>query len=494
VRVEVEHLPQSQVQLQIEIDPEMLGQAYDKAFQRLAGRYRVPGFRPGKAPRAVLERALGAETLLSEAADICMNDAYAQAIKENDLQPIGYPDVQSPKTEEIAPGKPLSFTATVYVRPQVQLGDYRALRIPLVVPTIGMEQVDQVLESYRSQQAPLEPLAEDQQAENGDTAALRLLATVGDETLIDQEAFELTINTDESPTLPIPGLSSRLVGMRVGEIKDETIDLPEDYIPAEHAGKQMDLHIEVLRLERKVLPPLDDTFAASLGSFETLDQLRAALQQQMQSQAQREAMEAYVDNVVRQVVDQATVDVPPPMVHDEVHEMMHQLQETVERDRKISMDTYTRVVGKSVEELEEEARPAAEQRVRSDLVLEAVADAEQVSVPEEQVEDQVTRVAGSPTLSNKERRRLLGSQDLRQRIRRRLRRDLAITRLLEITRPPEPEPSAEAPAAIEGEIAPAAEVNAAAATVAAPETSEAATLEASSEAEQPSVQQNEQES
>ena len=489
MRVEVEHLPQSQVQLQIEIDPEMLGQAYDKAYQRLAGRYRVPGFRPGKAPRAVLERALGPETLLSEAADICMNDAYAQAIKENDLDPIGYPDVQSPKAEEIAPGKPLSFTATVYVRPHVQLGDYRSLSIPLVVPTVDMEQVDRVLESYREQQAPLEAV-EDQPAESGDTATLRLLATVGDETLVDQDAFELPINTDESPNLPIPGLSARIAGMRVGDIKDETIDLPEDYTPAEYAGKQMALHIELLRLERKILPPMDDAFAASLGSFDTLDALRDALLQQMQSQAQREAMDAYVDGVVRQVVDQATVDVPPPMVHDEVHEMMHQLQETVERDRKISMDTYTRVVGKSVEELEEEARPAAEQRVRTNLVLDAVADAEQVSVPEEQVEDQVTRVAGSPTLSNKERRRLLGSQDLRQRIRRRLRRDLAIARLLEITRPPAP--AVETPAVIEGESAPVVEDTLDAEP--APETTEAATLDTTSEAEQPSVQQNEQES
>lgn len=436
MRVEVERLPQSQVQLQIEIDPEMLGQAVDKAYQRLAGRYRVPGFRPGKAPRAVLERAIGPEVLLSEAADICMNDAYAKAIKEHDLKPLGYPDVESPKSEEIKPDQPLSFTAKVYVRPQAELGDYRSLRIAPRVPNITREDVDQVLKSYQDQQAPWEPV-EDRAAEPGDLATLRIIATVEDETLVDQDSWEYRLSDEEAPNLPIPGLSAQIAGMRTGESKDATIDLGEDYTPAEYAGKQMSLHLELLRLDHKSAPELDDQFARALGNFESVDQLRQTLQESMQSRARQEAMDAYVDGVVQQVVAQVTVEAPPPLIDEQVDEMMRQLEQNVERERRISMDTYTRVVGKSIEELREEARPAAERRVRTDLVLDAVADAEGVEVPASEIDAQVRLVAGSPTLSTKERRRLLASDSLRERLAQRLRRRYAIDRLLEITRPAE---------------------------------------------------------
>lgn len=434
MRVEIEHLPQSQVQLQIEIDPEMLGRAVDKAYQRLAGRYTVPGFRPGKAPRAVLERQLGPEALLSEAADICMNDAYAQAVKDHNLQPLGYPNVESPKGDEIQAGKPLTFTATIYVRPQVELGDYHALRLPRPNPIVGDADVDRVLESYREEQAPWQGV-EDGIAQDGDQTTLRLIATIGDETLVDQDAWAYKLSDEESPNLPIPGLSAQIIGMTMGEVKDVSIDLPADYQPVEYAGQQMALHIEVLRLERRQKPALDDEFAKTLGGFESLEQVREALRSTMQEQATRQASEAYTQDVIRQVAAQATAAVPPPLVDQEVDEMMRQLQESVERERKISMDTYTRIVGKTVEGLREEARPAAEERVRVELVLDAIADAEHLQAPEEEIEDQVRMVAGSATLSNKERRRLLASDDLRGRIGRRVRRRSAVILLEQIADP-----------------------------------------------------------
>lgn len=442
MRVEVERLPQSQVQLQIEIDPEMLGQAVDKAYHRLAGRYKVPGFRPGKVPRAVLERAIGPEVLLSEAADICMNDAYAQAIKDNDLKPLGRPDVESPKAEDIKPDQPLSFTATVYVRPQAQLGDYRSLRIAPEVPSVSQDDVDQVLKNYQEQQAPWESV-EDRPAEPGDLATLRIIATVEDETLVDQDSWEYRLSAEEAPNLPIPGLSDQIAGMRTGESKDVSIELGADYAPAEYAGKHMSLHLELLRLDRKALPDLDDTFARMLGEFDSVEQLRQALQQSMQTRMRQEALDSYVDTVVRQVVAQAAVEAPPPLVDEQVDDMMRQLEENVERERRISMDTYTRVVGKSIEELRAEARPLAEQRVRTDLVLDAVAAAEGVEVPSGEIDAEVRQVASSPTLSNKERRRVLASDSLRERVAQRLRRRYVINKLLEITRPPEAPTGAE---------------------------------------------------
>jgi trigger factor len=205
VRVEVEHLPESQVQLQIEVDADAVGLAVDKAYHKLAGRYRVPGFRPGKAPRAVLERTIGPEVLLSEAAEICINDAYVQAVKEYDLHPLGYPDVESPKAEDIALDKGLTFTAKVYVRPHVQLGDYQSLRLQPNVPDVTPEDVDKFLQNVQEEQAPWTPV-EDGPAEMDDLVNLRLVASVGEETLIDQDSWEYRLRADEAPDVPIPGL------------------------------------------------------------------------------------------------------------------------------------------------------------------------------------------------------------------------------------------------------------------------------------------------
>jgi trigger factor len=228
-----------------------------------------------------------------------------------------------------------------------------------------------------------------------------------------------------------------VIGMAAGESKDVTIDLGEDYVPAEHAGKQLAVHLELLRLDRRRLPDLDDQFAKSLGSFESLAQLREILERSLRQQGQEQALNSHVEAVVRRVVEISAVDVPPPLVDQEVEDMMRRLQENVEQQRRISMDTYTRIIGKTLEEIRQETRPAAEESVRRDLVLDALAEAEDVAVPEEEVEEQVRLMASASTLSTKERRRLLASDDLHQRIRRRLRRQHAISHLLELTTPPE---------------------------------------------------------
>jgi trigger factor len=269
----------------------------------------------------------------------------------------------------------------------------------------------------------------------GDMATLRVLATVDDETLVDQEAWDYQLRENEAPSVPIPGLSRRLVGLRKGDVKDETIDLPPDYVPSSYGGKQLALHVEVLKIERKRAPEVDDSFAQNVAKVDSLAILRERLTASMQAQAQRRAEDAYVEKVVAQVVEQAVVSVPPPLVDDELDDMMHHLQETVERERKISMDTYARILGKTVEQVRADARPNAEHRVRTDLVLDAIAKAEGIEAPSSEIDAQVRLLASQPTYSNKERRRLLASDALRQRIATKLQKRYVITRLLEIASP-----------------------------------------------------------
>jgi trigger factor len=266
-------------------------------------------------------------------------------------------------------------------------------------------------------------------------ATLRVLAKVDEETLVDQEAWDYQLRESESPNVPIPGLSQRLAGMRKGDVKDETIDLPADYVPASYAGKQLALHAEVLKIERKHAPEIDDSFAMEVAKVDSVAILRERLTASMQAQARRRAMDAYVEKVVQEVVEQSAVSVPPPLVDEELDDMMRQLQENVEHERKISMDTYARILGKTVEEIRADARASAEKRVRTDLVLDAIAKAESIEAPGSEVDAQLHLLASQPTYSNKERRRLLASDPLRQRVASKLRKRYVINRLLEIASP-----------------------------------------------------------
>src|SRR5437588_2676055 len=285
LNVQVVKLPQSQVSLDIEVDSAAVGNAIDRAYQRLSERVNVPGFRKGKAPRAVLEAAVGRAAVLEEAADSAVNDAYRWALKQTGLEPLTPPEIEL-QGEGFDPSRPLYFTAKFYMRPTVQLGDYRSIRVAPPKTTIDDEAVERVIRRMAEKEAPWEPV-EDRPAAAGDLALLKLRGTVDDETVVDQDREEYYLDPEQPPDSGVPNLTPHLVGLSVGETRDFALTLPETFQPEQYAGKTLQCHVEVLRLEHKAPPVVDDAFAQAVGDYETLDALRARVRASLDRKSTR---------------------------------------------------------------------------------------------------------------------------------------------------------------------------------------------------------------
>ncbi len=376
--------PKSTVVLEIELPAERLERAVDEAVRHLSRRTRVPGFRPGKAPRPLLERHLGPGAILDDAVDHLVQDAYRQALVDQDLLPLTNADVEVVQAEE---GKPLVFKATVQVRPDVKLGDYKQFNFSPEIEAIDDARVDKVLDELRDQNATLAPV-EDRGAREGDYAVISFTGTR------DGEPFEGGAS-DRMPIILgqerlIPGFEANLVGLEVGGKTEFDITFPEDYPETELAGKPAHFAVEIRELREKVQPDLDDDFIKTLGDFDDLPALRADIKARLERNALDRARHGFADRIIEYAVANATVDLPDILVDQEVEVMHDEFRGTLAR-QGISQDAYLKAVDKAESDLHAEFRPGAEKRVRTLLVLSKVADEEGVAAPEAEVEAEIAR-------------------------------------------------------------------------------------------------------
>ncbi len=296
--------PKSTVELEIELPPERLDRAIKDAVQHLSRRTRVPGFRPGKAPRPVLERVLGPGAVLDDAVEHLVESAYREALVKEDLLPLTNADVEVVQAEE---GKPLVFKATVQVRPDVTLGDYKGFNFSPEIETIDDARVDQVVEELRDQNATLTAV-EDRGAKDGDYAVIAFTGT-RDGTPFEggsSERMPLILGQERL----IPGFEANLVGLKPGESTEFDITFPDDYAETELAGKAVQFTVEVKELREKVLPELDDDFLHQLGDFDDLAALRADIQTRLEGNATDHARHEFADKIIEYAVANATVELP----------------------------------------------------------------------------------------------------------------------------------------------------------------------------------------
>ncbi len=374
----------STVQLQIELPPDRLDRALDAAVRALARRTRIPGFRPGKAPRPILERHLGPGVVLDEAVDHLMQDAYREALLKEDILPLTNADVEVVQAEE---GKPLIFTATVPVRPDVTLGDYRNFNFQPEIDTIDDARVDQVVEELRDQNATLAAV-EDRGAQDGDYAVISFVGTK------DGQPFEGG-TSERMPLILgqerlIPGFESNLTGLEVGQTKDFDITFPEDYGEPALAGQSAHFSVELKELREKIQPDLDDDFAASLGDFDSVDALRRDIKDRLEANATDRARHQFADKIIEYAVANSTVDLPDVLIDQEVEVMHDEFKGTLAR-QGISEEAYFKAVEKTSEELHGEFRPGAERRAKTLLVLSKVAEAEGLEITDREVEAEVRK-------------------------------------------------------------------------------------------------------
>jgi trigger factor len=376
--------PNSTVVLEIELPPEDLARAVGESVRHLSQRTRVPGFRPGKAPRPLLERHLGPGAVLDDAVEHLVERSYRKALVEKDILPLTNADVEVVQAEE---GKPLVFKATVQVRPEVALGDYRHFNFAPEIDTIDDAKVDQVLAELRDQNATLSAV-EDRGAREGDYAVISFVGTR------DGEPFEGG-SSERMPLILgqerlIPGFEGNLVGLEVGGKKGFDITFPDDYPESELAGKPAHFEVELRELREKVQPELDDDFLRTLGDFADLAALRADIRARLQRNALDRARHGFADRIIDYAVANATLDLPDILVEQEVEVMHDEFRGSLAR-QGITEEAYLKAIEKTEADMHAEFRPAAERRVKTLLVLSKVADAEGVAVPDADVDAEVAR-------------------------------------------------------------------------------------------------------
>ena len=420
----------SRVRLEIEVPADEVSRHFATAYRHLAERTRVPGFRPGKAPRNVIERYVGRDAVVAEAVEHLVGEGYDAAIDQTDLIPIDQPQVEI-DTASVREGNPATFAAVVAVRPTVSVGAYTDYPFGLEVPPVSDEDVEAVLSELRDQQATLRPV-DDRGAEQGDLVAVSFRGTIDGEPFEGGSAERLPLVLGEERM--IPGWEDQLIGQRLHETREFDLAFPSDYRVETLAGRTAHFSVTLIDLRERILPPLDDAFAASVSEGQTLDQLRTEVRDALERRADAEARHQFGDRIIEFATANATVELPEVMIANEVEIMRDELRARL-AEQRIGIDRYLELARQTPEELMAELREPAARRVKTLLVLSAIAEQEGIdaSDPEvdAEVESQLSRYPDEPRL-----REYLGSRRGRSYLRMTLRNRKLVDSLIRRAAPP----------------------------------------------------------
>lgn len=427
MKVTLERLPESRVQLDIEVEQDRVQQSVDAAYRRLAPRAKVPGFRPGKAPRNVIEKYLGRDRLMNEALDKLLPDVYNEAIESEDVDAIAQPTLDALELD------PVRFKFIVPVRPSVDLGDYHALRVEKETAEVTDEQVDEQLKLLQRRNAVYAPV--DRGIQWTDMVIANVAGHVGDEPLVSQDDAEFSLR--EGDVLFVPGLAEAFIGMKKGEDKDVDIVLPDDFRSERLRGETATFSIHINEVKEEDLPDIDDDLAQQVNAeeFETIDDLKTRIRHDLQEAADGEAEGNFRQEAVKKLIEGATIEYPRVLVDEEI---THMVRESTGGDQK-QYASYLHGIGRSEEEFRELFRETAEDRVRRSIVLINLAEKEDLAVTPEEIEAELERII-QPFGEETERfRQVFDTPDGRATIRRDLLSQKTLNRLAEIA-------SGEAPA------------------------------------------------
>lgn len=372
--------------LTIEVEAEEVKKGLDAAFKKVVARVNVPGFRKGKVPRVLFERQFGVESLYQDALDILLPEAYSKAIDETGIFPVAQPEID---VEQMEKGKSLIFTAKVTVKPEVKLGEYKGFELEKLDTTVTDEDVDNELKSLQEKQAEL-VLKEEGTVEKGDTTVIDF------EGFVDGVAFEGGKGENYSLEIGsgsfIPGFEDQLVGVKAGEEKDVEVTFPEEYHAADLAGKPAVFKVLVHEIKTKELPALDDEFAKDANEeVETLDELKAKLRSDLEEKKKVESENKLRNDAVEKAVENAEVDIPDAMLETELHNMIHEFEHRIEA-QGMNLEMYYQFTGTDESKLKEQMKDEALTRVKTNLVLEAVIEAENVEVTDEDVDAEIAKM------------------------------------------------------------------------------------------------------
>ncbi|MCC8044801.1 MAG: trigger factor [Clostridiales bacterium] len=405
--VEVEKLENNMAKLTIEVSAETFIAELDKAYKARRNQINVPGFRKGKAPRKMIQKLYGAGVFFEDAANSVINSEYPKALKECEETVVSRPEIDVVQIEE---GKPFIFTATVALRPEVTLGDYKGVEITRTPVEISEADVDAEIEKEREQNSRVIDV-DDRPVMDGDTVKLDF------EGFVDGEAFEGGKGTDYPLTIGsgsfIPGFEEQLVGAVIGEEKEVSVTFPENYQAEELRGKAAVFKCTVNEITRKELPDLDDDFAQDVSEFDTLEEYKDDVRSKLLEKKTEDAKRAKENKAVEKAVANAQIDVPSPMIDEQVQSQMDDFASRIQ-SQGLTLEQYMQFTGMTVDMLRSQMRPDAERRIRTTLVLEAVVKAETIEISEEQIDEEIHNLAESYKMEFDKLKENLGEYGIEQ--------------------------------------------------------------------------------
>ncbi len=408
----------NQTTLHIELEDEDLGPYLDRGYQRIANQIVIPGFRKGKAPRRVVESMVGRESLLNEVLDSMVFESVGKAIEEQELDSVGLPKIDDLDLD------PVQFTAIVPLRPEIDLGAYEEIRVDFEEPEVTDEQIDERLQAIRESLGTWETV--ERAPQFGDMAVINMTSEVDGESRWQGE--ESSFYMAEDGRYPVPGFAAELVDLEIDQPTEFTLEIPEDFTDASLVGKEASFNVTVTEVRERVLPELNDEFAQGLpDGYEDLEALMTAVREGMASEAEMQTQMEYRDSVIEALLESASFTIPPVVIETEIERIQDSQRRSLE-NANIQVADYLAAVGMTEEEAEQEAEEQAEQRVRRTLVINKLADLEEVEVTDPEIDEQFNQLYAGQRMRRQERR------DLRNSLSDRIRYDKAIDALVSIAK------------------------------------------------------------
>lgn len=418
--VQVEKLEKNMAKLTVEVSAEDFKAAIKKAFNKNKNRFSIPGFRKGKAPQAMIEKMYGEGVFYEDAADEAINASYAEAMKESGLDIVSRPEVT---IEKIGKDEPFVYSALVAVKPEVTLGQYKGVEVEKADASVSAEDVEAELKKVQEQNARLLTV-EDRGVEDGDQTVIDF------EGFVDGKGFEGGKAEDYPLTIGshsfIDTFEEQLIGKKIGEECEVNVTFPTEYHAADLAGKPATFKVTVKEIKVKELPELNDEFASEVSEFDTLDEYKKDVEKKLAEKKEIEANSKNEDAVVAKVVENASMEIPDKMIDAQAENMVQDMARRMQ-SQGLSLDMYLKYTGMTVEQMKEQARPDAEKRIHTRLVLEAVAQAENIQISDEKVDEEVAKMAEAYKMEVDKLKSYMSESDIKQ-----MKEDLAVQQAVDL--------------------------------------------------------------
>ena len=412
--LQVEKLEKNMAKLTVEVSAEEFDKALTASYNKNKSRFNIPGFRKGKAPQAMIEKMYGAGVLYDDAVNEALDATYGDAAEESGLEIVSRPEIDIVQIEK---GKAFIYTATVAVKPEVTLGQYKGVEVERASAEVTDEDIEAELKKVQEQNSRLITV-EDRPVEDGDQTVIDFEGFVDGKTFEGgkSEDYPLTIGSHSF----IDTFEEQLIGKSIGEACEINVTFPNEYHATELAGKPALFKVTVKEIKRKELPELNDEFAGEVSEFETLEEYKNDIKGNVALRKEKAAATENEDRVVEKVVENAAMDIPEPMIDSQVNNMVNDYSRRME-SQGLSLDQYMKFTGMTIELLREQMKPQALRRIQTRLVLEAVAKAENITVSDEAVDNEINTMAENYKMEAAQVKEYLGESGIQQ-----MKEDLAV--------------------------------------------------------------------